>query len=700
MRMRPTKDFQQTQSWYRHVVLPCLVIVIVAVVLVATLSSNFFCAMMIKEIYQNHLDSLETINNSYEEIRFNALPTVDRLFGNINIQNYLFARNNIQEDSLNALSTMDNILPGNAVIHSLYLYNSTYGYLSTVGGLEGTTCITDPGLEQFLESEPKRMNIILRQTQFTSNTDYTYSKRKLNIYSVVIWKKDVNSGKLQYALILNISDLYERNRFIDSGSSSMFYIIDDTHRFITNPDPEMFGKAYADDSVFARIRTEKGKKGTFLFQQGKENYIACWFEQPETQWRLIYIVPYTTILNMVRQVRRTTILIVSIVLLVSICILLLLGWKNAKIVGLERRLKDYIQGSGSLGIVPFALGQTFSLVLFRMDKQTGTKQSVSDAQQRGVFFRHLPKPAQTDFLFRLDCDVFCFMTVRACDEVRSFFVSLQRTYQEETHSDLTAVVGTHKVLLEDIPHTVQKQKDILNDLFLNHRGVVETDMIAFNHCWSYPPLDLQAYTRAFTTNRSDEYRKEANLLLDELSRRDNYVYAESVCVRMAFLVHHFANRTLELFLPQGVDGWYRTTVDCMEVSAMREQFDILADAMAASQEANQNDRQKELVKAIQSYITEHLTDKNLNAAMIADAFNFSINYLRVVFKEKRGHSLNDEIGLARFEKAKELLAQTGYPVKQICDKVGFGNYSYFCTYFKSIEGKTPSQYRTHLRLSK
>ena len=47
-------------------------------------------------------------------------------------------------------------------------------------------------------------------------------------------------------------------------------------------------------------------------------------------------------------------------------------------------------------------------------------------------------------------------------------------------------------------------------------------------------------------------------------------------------------------------------------------------------------------------------------------------------------------------KAKELLENTNLKVNEICTKVGYRNYSYFCKRFAEEFGKTPQKYRDSL----
>jgi two-component system response regulator YesN len=99
----------------------------------------------------------------------------------------------------------------------------------------------------------------------------------------------------------------------------------------------------------------------------------------------------------------------------------------------------------------------------------------------------------------------------------------------------------------------------------------------------------------------------------------------------------------------------------------------------------------ELSSAIQ-YIKTHLSD-DLNAETIASKVQLSPSYLGHLFKKEVGVSLVDYILEQRMEMAKHYLQTGQYRNYELASKVGFRSYSYFCTQFKKITGKTPNEYK-------
>lgn len=71
----------------------------------------------------------------------------------------------------------------------------------------------------------------------------------------------------------------------------------------------------------------------------------------------------------------------------------------------------------------------------------------------------------------------------------------------------------------------------------------------------------------------------------------------------------------------------------------------------------------------------------------------SPKYLSRIFKENTGMGFNDYRLKVKIEKAKELLYNTGYSIKQMAYMLGFQNPESFMRIFKKTAGITPTEYR-------
>lgn len=99
----------------------------------------------------------------------------------------------------------------------------------------------------------------------------------------------------------------------------------------------------------------------------------------------------------------------------------------------------------------------------------------------------------------------------------------------------------------------------------------------------------------------------------------------------------------------------------------------------------------ELKKAI-SFINDfnHLT---LSVDKIASEVDISVPHLHFLFKKHLNDTPHHYLVRKRMQAARNLLATSNTPIKQICNICGFISLENFCRKFKLSTGLTPSQYR-------
>ena len=94
--------------------------------------------------------------------------------------------------------------------------------------------------------------------------------------------------------------------------------------------------------------------------------------------------------------------------------------------------------------------------------------------------------------------------------------------------------------------------------------------------------------------------------------------------------------------------------------------------------------------SIIKYITEHFQE-DITCESVARHFFMSRAKLNRDFHEYTNSHFHRFLDELRINKSKFMLKQ-GYSISEIASSVGFENSSYFCQFFKKIEGVTPLQY--------
>jgi AraC-like DNA-binding protein len=99
-----------------------------------------------------------------------------------------------------------------------------------------------------------------------------------------------------------------------------------------------------------------------------------------------------------------------------------------------------------------------------------------------------------------------------------------------------------------------------------------------------------------------------------------------------------------------------------------------------------------VVDAVTDYIRTHYDDPSLCLASIASMMKITSRRLGNLFKEAMAVSVADFINETRLTKAAELLAESEISVREVVEKVGVLNETYFFSLFKKRFGATPKEY--------
>ncbi|MCI3922864.1 response regulator [Paenibacillus sp. TRM 82003] len=135
-----------------------------------------------------------------------------------------------------------------------------------------------------------------------------------------------------------------------------------------------------------------------------------------------------------------------------------------------------------------------------------------------------------------------------------------------------------------------------------------------------------------------------------------------------------------------------------EHASMKEGFLYVRQAAESifSMKCNdERDRASRAIDQICRYIEEHVSE-DLSLVRLAEPFYFNPSYLSRFFKQERGINLSEFIDLCRVKKAKELLNDGEYKIREVGMAVGYDAAPSFTRFFKKVTGMTPQEYRDTL----
>ncbi|MEA4917860.1 AraC family transcriptional regulator [Proteiniphilum sp.] len=127
-------------------------------------------------------------------------------------------------------------------------------------------------------------------------------------------------------------------------------------------------------------------------------------------------------------------------------------------------------------------------------------------------------------------------------------------------------------------------------------------------------------------------------------------------------------------------------------------FNIIGTILSLAQ--NRNFESKESVQKIEraKVIMIENIHKNIDIKEIATNLGISYSLFRKAFKEYTGYAPAQYFQELKLRKAKELLAETNYSIKEISYELNFSSYEYFLSFFKKRVGVTPMDYRSSGRV--
>lgn len=136
---------------------------------------------------------------------------------------------------------------------------------------------------------------------------------------------------------------------------------------------------------------------------------------------------------------------------------------------------------------------------------------------------------------------------------------------------------------------------------------------------------------------------------------------------------------------------YRSLYELTNVGQIIEWLQILQNGLCAQFSTYHKDYKNKIVINVKKFIDEHVEEK-LNLNMVAEIFNFSPNYLSVLFSKYNDIGFNDYINQQKIEAAKRMMTDENLKIYEISDALGFESAFYFSRVFKKVTGFSPRDY--------
>ncbi|MBP7177192.1 MAG: helix-turn-helix transcriptional regulator [Thermoclostridium sp.] len=128
------------------------------------------------------------------------------------------------------------------------------------------------------------------------------------------------------------------------------------------------------------------------------------------------------------------------------------------------------------------------------------------------------------------------------------------------------------------------------------------------------------------------------------------------------------------------------------VEWLKKSITFVFDSLYNKLYMNRQDKNKEQVYWIKSYIESHL-DETISLSYFEETCFLCKEYLLKLFKNEFGYTIYEYALKMRMERARELLVSSETDIKEITGQVGYNDTNYFCKAFKQYFGLSPSKFR-------
>lgn len=98
------------------------------------------------------------------------------------------------------------------------------------------------------------------------------------------------------------------------------------------------------------------------------------------------------------------------------------------------------------------------------------------------------------------------------------------------------------------------------------------------------------------------------------------------------------------------------------------------------------------IRIAKQYVMQHFQEP-ITLETVCDDIGFSVNYFSMLFKRETGEGFAKYLTRVRIEEAKTLLRETGIPIAEICERVGYSDRKHFTHTFHKATGLNPVEYR-------
>lgn len=176
--------------------------------------------------------------------------------------------------------------------------------------------------------------------------------------------------------------------------------------------------------------------------------------------------------------------------------------------------------------------------------------------------------------------------------------------------------------------------------------------------------------------------KDTSMMDVKLKVLEFVLWAEKIAYKSGGMKYTFDSRTS--YLPE--------VVNAVDYETLRNWFIVKMSTACRNVTEKKAEKSTKVIDTAKSYIQKNY-NRDISLDDVSREVNISPYYFSKLFKDDTGEGFVEYLTNIRIEKAKELITDTEYSMKEICQMVGYTDPNYFSRAFKKKVGVTPTEFK-------
>lgn len=740
--------FKNPFQLFLTILLPFLVSTVLLLFVQFSLLNNNFENYALHLVYNQHKTDLEhtsrnvsVMEESVKTVSITAFfdsMVKDLLYSDVDSEDFVKYKSKLQ--------SYKNIYP---FLQSIYIYNGQHMYtLPSEGFVYDRNSFYDPSIFPILDDihNHKTHSIVLRRIPNILSGITSNAADSINVYSYLFFDSQEQSGKVNEAIILNVSEDWVKNSISSSDPNNRIFIINREGVLLSDDEKHPLLSELKQENYIQKIQSSSERMGNFRMEIDGVDSFVTFAATDVFDWKLISITPYSYIIHDLENMKQKTLLLVVSFIIGSILLSFYLSRRlyvpissviqNYLLMESEKKNDFYMRKqeflrslvvSNELPSTEFLYKQfkkfhvelepsdCFIIVLLRIDHFSDFSSKYKRTDRNLLMFgmvnivSEIIAQSHPHECIEMEEDrLVIFMSRRDAalppsEDQR--LVALVQEFQQKLQSFLNISVS---IACSEAFHTLAglnyaylKTVDLsCYRLILGHRSITYCDNFSMSlDNYKYPQDQDKELTDAIIRGQFDQAKLIFSNMVENASTQ-SYSVINSVMIRLLLSIR-YAIEILETNLSLKIDfnfNKYLENIQKIEtLKEMQSDFFHLFDNLALELESKKDNKYLNILDDVIMTINQEFTNPALSLNTIADRVNLSPRYLGNIFKKHRFIPVADYIDNIRLKYASELISNSDETINVIMDKSGFLSRSHFYNLFKQAYGVTPNQYRSNAR---